>query len=197
MTNRIKENIPQTFDLLFKVLSNQKFLNKDGLGGELPFFIQSFPVAQQHEVDAQIASLMKRLVVANVNILEINLYHLCIELLEQENLLAQIIKQESGMQKNRLIRVLSSALNIETKLIPEIRRRMEGFPAKIIFITGVGAAFPVIRSHTILNNLQSLVDQVPLVMFFPGTYNNRSLTLFDTLKDDNYYRAHNLNAYKI
>jgi len=197
MTNRIKENIPQTFDLLFKVLSNQKFLNKDGLGGELPFFIQSFPVSQQHEVDAQIASLIKRLVTANVTILEINLYHLCIEMLEQENLLAQIIKQESGMQKNRLIRVLSSALNIEKKLIPEIRKRMDSFPAKIIFITGVGAAFPVIRSHTILNNLQSLVDQVPLVMFFPGTYNNQSLTLFDTLKDDNYYRAHNLNAYKI
>ena len=197
MTNRIKENIPQTFDLLFKVLSNQKFLNKDGLGGELPFFIQSFPVTQQHEVDAQIASLIKRLVAANVNILEINLYHLCVEMLEQENLLAQIIKQESGMQKNKLIRVLSSALNIEKKIIPEIRKRMDGFPAKIILITGVGAAFPVIRSHTILNNLQSLVDQIPLVMFFPGTYNNQSLTLFDTLKDDNYYRAHNLNAYKI
>ena len=197
MTNRIKENIPQTFDLLFKVLSNQKFLNKDGLGGEIPFFIQSFQVAQQHEVDVHISLLIKRLIAVNINILEINLYLLCIEILEQENLLAQILKQESGMQKNRLIRVLSSALNIDTKIIPEIQKRMENYPAKIVFITGVGAAFPVIRSHNILNNLQSLVDQVPLVMFFPGTYNNKSLTLFDRLKDDNYYRAHNLNAYKI
>lgn len=197
MTNRIKENIPQTFDLLFKVLSNQKFLNKDGLGGEIPFFIQSFPVAQQHEVDIQIPSLIKRLVATNINILEINLYHLCIEILEQENLLSQILKQENAMQKNKLIRVLRGTLSIEKKLIPEIRKRMENYPAKIVFITGVGAAFPVIRSHTILNNLQSLVDQIPLVMFFPGTYNNQSLTLFDRLKDDNYYRAHNLNDFKI
>ena len=197
MTNRIKENIPQTFDLLFKVLSNQKFLNKDGLGGEIPFFIQSFQVAQQHEIDVHISSLIKRLIAVNINILEINLYLLCIEILKQENLLGQILTQESGMQKNRLIRVLSSALNIDTKIIPEIQKRMENYPAKIVFITGVGAAFPVIRSHNILNNLQSLVDQVPLVMFFPGTYNNKSLTLFDRLKDDNYYRAHNLNAYKI
>ena len=197
MTNRIKENIPQTFDLLFKVLSNQKFLDKDGLGGEIPFFIQSFPVGQQHEVDLQIPSLIKRLLAANINILEINLYHLCIEILEQQNLLSQILKQESAMPKNRLIRVLSSSLNIDTRIIPEIRKRMENFPAKIVFITGVGAAFPVIRSHNILNNLQSLIDQIPLVMFFPGTYNNKSLTLFDRLKDNNYYRAHNLNAYKI
>ena len=197
MTNRIKENIPQTFDLLFKVLSNQKFLNKDGLGGEIPFFIQSVQVAQQHEIDVHIPSLIKRLVSVNINILEINLYHLCIEILEQENLLAPILKQESGMQKNRLFRVLSSTLNIDTKIIPEIQKRMENCQAKIVFITGVGAAFPVIRSHNILNNLQSLVDQVPLVMFFPGTYNNKSLTLFDSLKDENYYRAHNLNEYKI
>ncbi len=197
MTNRIKENIPITFDLLFKILSDQKFLNKDGLGGELPFFIQSYHVNQQNEVEIQLPSLIRRLVAVNINVLEINLYHLCIEILENENLLLQIFKQERAMQKNRLIRVLSGALNIDTKIIPEIRKRMENLQAKIVFITGVGAAFPIIRSHTILNNLQSLVDQVPLVMFFPGTYNNKSLTLFDSLKDENYYRAHNLNEYKI
>ena len=197
MTNRLKENIPITFDLLFKILSDQKFLNKDGLGGELPFFIQSYPVNQQNEVEIQLPSLIRRLVAVNINVLEINLYHLCIEILENENLLLQIFKQESAMQKNRLMRVLSGALNIDTKIIPEIRKRMENLQAKIVFITGVGAAFPIIRSHTILNNLQSLVDQVPLVMFFPGTYNNRTLNLFDSLKDENYYRAHNLNEYKI
>ncbi len=54
-----------------------------------------------------------------------------------------------------------------------------------------------IRSHTILNNLQTLVGNIPLVMLFPGTYNNQSLYLFDRIKDENYYRAHNLNEYKI
>jgi hypothetical protein len=197
MNKRIKENIPQTFDTLFKVLSNQKFLDKDGLGGEIAFFIQSFFVEQQLEVDLQIQSLIKRLASSNVNILEINLYHLCIEILEEENLLLKILEQEKKMHKNKLIRVLSSPLNIDTKIIPEIRKRMENSLYNIIFITGVGAAFPVIRSHSILNNLQTLIDQIPLVMFFPGTYNNKSLTLFDKLKDDNYYRAHNLNDYKI
>ncbi len=52
-------------------------------------------------------------------------------------------------------------------------------------------------SHTILNNLQALVKEIPLVMFFPGNYNNFSLNLFGRLKDDNYYRAFNLNEYTI
>jgi hypothetical protein len=197
MNNPKKQNIPLIFDLLFNVLSNQKFLNKDGLGGELPFFIQSFPVNQQTEVDIQIQSLIKRLQVVNIPVLEINLYRLCMELLINENLLQQIQNQESAIPKARLIRLLNSTLPVQTKIIPEIRRRMDEFPSKIIFITGVGNVFPIIRSHTILNNLQTLVDQIPLVMFFPGTYNNQSLNLFDRLKDDNYYRAHNLNEYKI
>lgn len=66
-----------------------------------------------------------------------------------------------------------------------------------LFLTGIGAIYPIIRSHTILNNLQALVKEIPLVMFFPGNYNNFSLNLFGRLKDDNYYRAFNLNEYTI
>lgn len=61
----------------------------------------------------------------------------------------------------------------------------------IVFLTGVGKAYPFIRSHTILNNLHSVVD-VPLLMFFPGTYDGLSLKLFNIIKDDNYYRAFRL-----
>ncbi|MBP9933757.1 MAG: DUF1788 domain-containing protein, partial [Chitinophagaceae bacterium] len=132
-----------------------------------------------------------------IDILEIHLYQLCVDILKKENLFEQIVNQEKNLPKQRLLRVLSGPLNIDSVVIPEIHKRLAESTAKIIFLTGIGAAFPIIRSHTILNNLQTLVGDLPLVMFFPGTYNNQSLTLFDRLKDDNYYRAHNLNDYKI
>lgn len=190
-------NTPQHFENLFNILSSYRFLNKEGLGGELPFFIHSFPVSKQAIVDTNIQSLIKRLQNDGVDILEIHLYQLCIDILKNENLFDQIVKQEKSLPKQRLLRVLSGPLNIDSVVIPEIHKRLANSTAKIIFLTGIGAAFPIIRSHTILNNLQTLVGDLPLVMFFPGTYNNQSLTLFDRLKDDNYYRAHNLNDYKI
>jgi len=190
-------NAPQHFDNLFKILSSIRFLNKEGLGGELPFFIHSFPVSKQAIVDTNIQSLIKRLQNEGIDILEIHLYQLCIDILKKENLFEQIVNQEKNLPKQRLLRVLSGPLNIDSVVIPEIHKRLGDSSAKIIFLTGIGAAFPIIRSHTILNNLQTLVGDLPLVMFFPGTYNNQSLTLFDQLKDDNYYRAHNLNDYKI
>ena len=62
----------------------------------------------------------------------------------------------------------------------------------IVFITGVGKCYPIVRSHNILNNLHQVIDAVPVVMFFPGEYSGQDLHLFGTIKDDNYYRAFKL-----
>ena len=65
------------------------------------------------------------------------------------------------------------------------------------FLTGIGEVFPYIRSHNVLNNLQSVVVGRPMLMFFPGRYEQSdtlgsSLVLFGRLKDDQYYRAKNI-----
>lgn len=197
MPENIKYNVPQQFENLFGVLSSPRFLNKEGLGGELPFFIHSFPIQKQTEVDTNILSLIKRLQNKGIDILEINLYKLYVDILNRENLFDKIIAQEKGLPKQRLMKILNGPLNIDSVLVPDIHKRLDSTNVKIVFLTGIGASFPVIRSHTILNNLQTLGGDIPLVMFFPGTYNNISLTLFDRLKDENYYRAHNINDYKI
>ena len=62
----------------------------------------------------------------------------------------------------------------------------------VVFITGVGKVYPYMRSHNVLNNLQHVFDDVPVVMFYPGEYTGQSLTLFGRFFDDNYYRAFNL-----
>ena len=52
-------------------------------------------------------------------------------------------------------------------------------------ISGVGRVFPYMRSHNILNNLQHVFDDVPVVLFYPGDYNGQTLTLFEAFMDDN------------
>lgn len=198
MSGSIKYNAPKEFENLYKILSSPRFLKKEGLGGELPFFIHSFPVEKLSEVETNTDYLIKRLQNEGVEILEINLYNLCIDILKHEKLFDKIVEQEqSWANKQRLLRILSGPLNIDTVVIPEIHKRITDLNSKILLLTGIGAAFPFVRSHTILNNLQTLVGDIPLVMFFPGTYNNISLNLFDRITDNNYYRAHNLNEYKI
>jgi hypothetical protein len=61
-----------------------------------------------------------------------------------------------------------------------------------VFLIGVGKCYPLLRSHKILNNLHQSVLKAPVVLFFPGTYTEQELILFNEIKDDNYYRAFKL-----
>ena len=65
-------------------------------------------------------------------------------------------------------------------------------PNSIVFLTGVGKCYPILRSHKVLNNLHQVIDNVPVVMFYPGKYDGQELVLFSEIKDDNYYRAFKL-----
>ena len=62
----------------------------------------------------------------------------------------------------------------------------------VVFLTGIGKCYPILRSHKVLNNLHQAFVRVPVVMFFPGTYDEQELVLFNEIKDDNYYRAFRL-----
>ena len=59
----------------------------------------------------------------------------------------------------------------------------------IIFLTGVGQVFPLIRAHRVLSTMNQVINQTPVVMFYPGSYNSLSLRAFGKLDDKNYYRA--------
>jgi hypothetical protein len=79
---------------------------------------------------------------------------------------------------------------------------MQSAAFDVMFITGVGEVFPYIRSHNVLNNLQSAAKDKPTVMFFPGKYTHSleggaSLDLFNIHQNDKYYRAFNIYHYEI
>ena len=61
-----------------------------------------------------------------------------------------------------------------------------------MLVSGIGNVWPILRSHSLLNNLHRIIGITPLVMFFPGEYDGQSLRLFGKLKDNNYYRAFKL-----
>lgn len=65
-------------------------------------------------------------------------------------------------------------------------------PGDVLLITGVGEAYPFVRVHNVLNNMQSAFRDVPVVVAYPGAFDGGSLSLYGKLKDGNYYRAFDL-----
>lgn len=195
------ENLESKFETIYKQLSSEKFLQNKGLSGEIPFFISTYAPEQDTDVAKKIKTLINRLQINGITALQINLYDIAIDLLKTRNLLDKVRSTEKSMGKSKLFSALQNVLDSEKHLIPAIEELIKKSDEdnsqneKMVILTGVGAVFPYIRSHTVLNNLQNSIKDRPMLLFFPGIYDGHSLNLFGRMKDDNYYRAFNIENY--
>lgn len=191
------ENISEKFNHLYKVVESERFLKMEALGGEIPFFISAYDPKQELAVQEEIAMLKKKLDTNGVAVLELNLFDIVCELLEEKGGMSRMFNVESRRTKDKFLRALQSSLNIHEVLMPCIEEKINKANAKVYFLTGIGTVFPYIRSHNVLNNLQNIAKEAPTLAFFPGQYNGYSLNLFGILKDDNYYRAFNIESIEV
>lgn len=190
-------SIPERYDHLLKLIGSNRFLKMEGLGNEVPFFLCPYPPKDTVDMSKMQKQLQNRLQQQGVKVLDINLYDLAIEILQKRNIWERIIETEQTVSKEKLKELLQGVLDSKAHLVPAIAEKMAESPFDIMFISGVGAVFPYIRSHNVLNNLQSTAKDQPTVMFFPGVYTHSlehgaSLDLFGRLNDDKYYRAFNI-----
>lgn len=189
-----QERLEEKFEKLYEIFINENFLSMKALGGEIPFYISSYNPNQEIKVFAEVERLINRLKITGVSVYEINLFSLVIEMLKDRGILDKIIDKEADLSKDKLYKTIQGAIDTQKYLIPKIEELTTNNPSNIVFLTGIGQVYPFIRSHSILNNLQNSIKDRPTVMFFPGIYDGTSLSLFGKLKDDNYYRAFNLET---
>ncbi|MBT7989499.1 MAG: DUF1788 domain-containing protein [Anaerolineae bacterium] len=202
MYNLQNRPIAERYKHLLNAISSERFLKMQGLGNEVPFFICPFHPQEHDEMQRNIASLSNALNNRGIRVLNIDLYELSIELLKKRGIWERVLENEAEMSKAELKELLQSVLDPEHHLIPAINEKMDEGDFDVMFISGVGEVFPYIRSHTVLNNLQSTAKDKPTVMFFPGEYKQSleegaSLDLFGKIHDDKYYRAFNIYLYQV
>lgn len=190
-----KFTLAQQEDHLFRVLSSERFLKMEGLGNEVAHFIFDYDPTWALDVAQAKKRIKTKLdTEQGIKVFEINLYDLCIDLLKQRNVWDRVLAAESSMDKSDFLKVLQNMLDPHIHLAPAIKERIAAESFQILFLSGIGEVFPFVRSHTVLNNLQTVVSDKPMLMFFPGRYEvsatqGSSLVLFSQLKDDSFYRA--------
>ena len=192
-----KMSMQEIFQHLFNVISGTRFLDKQGLGNEVPFFICPYEPEKAVETERLQRQLVNRLEQLGVRVLEVNLYDLSVEILKDREIWEQIVELEGSVTKDELKELLQGVLDPESHLVPAIANKLAIHEFDVLFLSGVGEVFPYIRSHNVLNNLQSTAKEKPTVLFFPGSYTHSlesgaSLDLFGRLHDDKYYRAFNI-----
>lgn len=190
MNDALRDDVAKRLEQLEPTLTNPTFLQQTGLGNDIAFHIFAYDAACEPLVNSYVPKLMTDLEQAGIKVIDIDLYQLVLEVLTARGVLQKAFALEASKGTAALDKAIGRLI-VPDNLIDAMKKYLAS-PHDVVFLTGVGAVWPLVRSHTILNNLQDVVDKVPLVMFYPGTYTGQGLQLFAHLTDDNYYRAFSL-----
>lgn len=178
--------------ILDKVTSDD-FLGGQGLGNEVPFYAFDYPPQDEVKVREHIrfleGAITKRRPELKVGF--INMFELLLEMLNSRKLLDKSIDLQAKKGDEALHKALKAPLDAG-KVAKELVDRYPPNEYGLLVINGVGSAYPLIRTHNLLNNLQPFMGQTPLVVFYPGLYDGQSLKLFGQLGEKPYYRAFRL-----
>ena len=177
------------------IMQKPSFRQNKGLGNEVGYYIFDYPAEQELFVRERIEYIRKKNEQSGdeYRVVVFDLYDIIIEILKDKGYLEKCYDFEKKKGFERITKSVGNMLRITAKdslIVNYIRERT---PEKaIVFLVGIGKCYPILRSHTVLNNLHQVIDNVPVVMFYPGKYDGQELVLFSEIKDDNYFRAFKL-----
>ncbi|MBM4320407.1 MAG: DUF1788 domain-containing protein, partial [Deltaproteobacteria bacterium] len=163
------------------------------IGKEIAFYIFDYPPEEELEVRDRLRILLDHIPKQRpgLRVKHINLFDFVLEYLQGRSLLDKAIRMQQEKGDEALRKALAGPLH-ESKLGGIFAQVARPDLHDLVLVSGVGSVWPLLRSHTLLNNLHSVMGQTPLVMFYPGRYDGQSLRLFGKLKNNNYYRAFRL-----
>lgn len=193
MTTQISTDIARDFDRLRKRFADNDFLNNRGLANEVGFYVYPYDASRELEVRQRTAELVAESQADNspYRLVERNLWQTLLAICEDKRILGKITALEEKRGSDALLRQLQKIATPEA-----YARTMDYSPHEtgrdILIITGVGQVYPFVRAHSVLENAQSLFEDIPVVLMYPGRYDGQQLHLFDRISDGNYYRAFNI-----
>ncbi|NKC15020.1 MAG: DUF1788 domain-containing protein [Gammaproteobacteria bacterium] len=196
LTHRLNRILPK--------LASDEFLSASGIGNEIAFYIFDYPPEDERHVREHIRFLIAQLpkVRPGLRVAHVNLFDFLTDYLRERKVLEKSFKLQREKGNDALLKALKGILH-EDKVAQRFAGIAKPEAHDLVLISGVGSAYPLLRSHTLLSNLHALMDRTPLVMFYPGNYDMQSLRLFgktglsggsteDRRRTTHYYRAFRL-----
>ena len=177
------------------IMQKPSFRHNKGLGNEVGYYIFDYPAEQELFVRERTEYIRKKNEQSGdeYRVVVFDLYDIIIEILKDKGYLEKCYDFEKKKGFERITKSVGNMLRITAKDSLIVNYIKERTPEKAnVFLVGIGKCYPNLRSHTVLNNLHQVIDNVPVVMFYPGKYDGQELVLFSEIKDYNYYRAFKL-----
>lgn len=187
--------LSERLDEMERAIRKPSFLQSTGRANEVNYWVFDYPPEKEMEVRERIQYMKNKNQKGtdSFTLAVFDLYDIIIDFLEGKNFMEKCyaFEKKSGME--RIVKAVSNSMKINDDDSLVVQYIREHTPENaIVFLVGIGKCYPLLRAHKVLNNLHQAFVRCPVVMFYPGTYDEQELVLFNEIKDDNYYRAFRL-----
>jgi hypothetical protein len=189
----MKSNFDERLNKILDRITSDDFLHGRGLGNEIPFYAFDYPPDRELEVREHIAFLLAQIPKRrpDLRFVHVNLFDLTVRYLKDRGFYDKAVDLQSKKGDEALLKALAAPLDA-AKLAKVFAEEVKPEDQHLVLVSGVGSAYPLLRTHNLLNNLHHRMGSTPLVLFYPGVYDGQSLRLFGVLPDKPYYRAFRL-----
>ena len=190
-------NNNERFKAIERVIESKRFLEGHRNQSESSFYIVPYKAEDENDIAQQIELLSRRLNSNGVNVLVMDLYNLSLESMENQGALDYLLSAEKTLGRKNFTNAVESSLELKNIFLPKLNQFIKQDQYDVVFIKGVGKVYPFIRSHNLLSNMNQNSHKIPLILFYPGSYDGQTFRLFSILKNNNYYRATLLENFSI
>jgi len=185
---------------ILPLVTSKSFLSSEGIGNEIACYIFDYPAKHELKVREHIKMMLERLAShhSELRVLHLNLLEVSMAYLEQRGLLDKALKMQATKDDGAILQALKGPLAAE-KLRDFIAAEHKPADHDLFLLSGVGSVWPMLRAHSLLNCLHTVMGKTPLVMFYPGSFDGMTLRLFGKIATATskpgtkpYYRAFTL-----
>lgn len=187
-------NIEERLDQMEWMIKKPSFRQAKGRANEVNYWVFDYAPEDELTVRNRISCLKSK---SGFELVVYDLYDLIIDHLQSKNFMEKCYAQEEKRGIRKLQDAIRHTLKITDKENLIVKHIAENTPENaVVFLTGVGKCFPLLQAPEVFNkilyNMPQTFASVPVVLFYPGTYTEQELIIFNEYPEDNYYRAFRL-----
>ena len=187
----VKRSIGERLDQLQQDIQDEDFQAGRGTSNEENIHIYGYDPRDEMTVRCFIARL-ERNKALNCRLKSYNLYQVFLEMLQARPKVCERIPQLEARKGSRFLLEKLAGM-ITPQAFAEHMAYAPHEPGDVVLLHGVGSVYPFMRMHTLLEAIQPVFSDVPVVVLYPGVYTGRDLKLFNLLPANEYYRGFNIS----
>ena len=151
-------------------IASDDFLSGRKLSGEIPFYAFDYDPKAEPAVRAHVAFVLSQLKKRRpeLRVARINLWELLVGYLKDRGIFDKAVAMQRSKGNDAALKALKAPLD-SGKIARALVEAAPPSEHDLIVVSGVGAAYPLLRTHNLLNNLHSMMGSTPLVLFYRGS----------------------------